>query len=56
MKDAWLNGTPQFNKNGDLIEKVKEYKSTIGTDGQKSVDVRFSREKGIHGFPSNKKE
>jgi len=39
-----------------LIGKVKEYKDEVGTEGQKAVDVRFSTKKGIHGFPSNKKE
>jgi len=55
VKDAWLNGTPLFDKNGDLIGKLKEYSTTIGTLGEKSIDVRFSRRKGIHGFPSRKK-
>ncbi len=56
VQDAWQNGTPKFNKNGKLIGKVKQYKDKVGTQGQTSVDTRFSRKKGVHGFPSNKKE
>ena len=56
VQDAWRNGTPKFNKNGKLIGKVKEYKDTVGTQGQTSVDTRFSRKHGVHGFPSKKKE
>lgn len=54
--DAWRNGTPKFNKNGKLIGKVKQYRDEVGTQGQTSVDTRFSRKHGVHGFPSNKKE
>ncbi|MCW8127427.1 SpvB/TcaC N-terminal domain-containing protein [Microbulbifer halophilus] len=56
VKDAWRNGTPRFNKNGKLIGKVKQYNDQVGAEGQTSVDVRFSRKHGIHGFPSNKTE
>ena len=55
-QDAWQNGTPKFDKNGKIIGKVKEYKDEVGTAGQKSVDTRFSRKHGVHGFPSNKSE
>ncbi|MDP1560253.1 MAG: polymorphic toxin-type HINT domain-containing protein, partial [Pirellulaceae bacterium] len=55
VQDAWLNGTPQFNQNRDLIGKIKEYTNAIGALGEKSIDVRFSRKKGIHGFPSRKR-
>ena len=56
VHDTWQNGTPRFNSNGDLIGKLKTYKDTVGTEGQKTVDVRFSKKHGIHGFPSNKIE
>jgi len=56
VQDTWKNGTPKFNKNGEFIGKVKQYKDEVGTQGQKSVDTRFSRKKGVHGFPSNKSE
>ncbi|NOT12100.1 MAG: hypothetical protein HOP23_09765 [Methylococcaceae bacterium] len=56
VEDAWRNGEPQFNSKGEFIGKVKQYNDEIGTQGQKSVDVRFSSEKGVHGFPSNKVE
>jgi len=56
VNDAWRNGTPQFNQNGQFIGKVKQYNDPVGTQGQTSVDVRFSQKNGIHGFPSNKHE
>jgi RHS repeat-associated protein len=56
VQDAWHTGTPEFNKNGKLIGKVKTYKNAVGEGGQKSVDVRFNRKKGIHGFASNKND
>ncbi len=56
VEDAWHTGTPQFNTNGDFIGKVKKYKDALGQNGEKSIDVRFNRKKGIHGWPSNKVE
>jgi RHS repeat-associated protein len=56
VEDAWRNGEPQFNSKGEFIGKVKQYDSEVGTQGQKSIDVRFNGSLGIHGFPSNKVE
>jgi len=55
VKDAWRNGVPYYGKGKGIIGKVKVYRDVVGPDGQKAIDVRFSRKNGIHSWPSWKR-
>jgi hypothetical protein len=57
VMDTWKTGTSLFDDNGKFIGKIKTYAHRIGTlPGQNSVKVTFSREKGIHGWPTSRQE
>jgi hypothetical protein len=55
VHDAWANGKPVFNKNGEFINKVKEYPFQVGTvPGQNSIKVSYrNKPPSIHGWPSS---
>ena len=54
---AWTHGKPFFNNKGQIIGKRFNFSKSIGTKNGRQVsgvDARFSRNKGLHGFPTNK--
>jgi hypothetical protein len=55
--DTRKTGISLFDSNGKFIRKIKTYAHRIGNQpGQNSVKVTFSRERGIHGWPTSTPE